>query len=902
MTFLSKVDSTSSLGKRKREDKSSSKVLKEDQTSLSATSQSKSKVGKSDVLIESNKSLQSLDKSKNKVPKSDLSVKNVVEDKDVGVLNLSKKKLSKTEVQKPPITGSGLLEWVRQNMSFISVDSLEDDSAEETTRPSIVKTAKKDLSNKDLKKNVESLTQLNKKKPPPVKKKNEEETVTEVIKLKRPPGLEDELVNIIKRNRELAKLDEKPKKKVVQSQSSALIIQKKLTPKEMQQLAKLKMEEAEEAARRAEIKRKEDELEIQRLNEKQSKEILEHGFRTEHLKKSLDFIESLKKINSKLEKQNFVDLQWKLYVNCGELPIATKTPNMNTFIHLWELMTPDMTVEDASKRTKDVTKLIRIMDDLIETKEPEGPNDLENWKWVKNNLREKQRLAMEAVTYNILRNISKMNRINLTTADFNYKDDLFTLCLWLQVQLPVPLFNPRRPQPPPVKVKLEPLEMEIEFPTQFTCTKMALRCLYLKYDHYSDKCPSFQSTSKPEYYSMNLLQSAEDEWKIRMKYKVIGKYRQYYEKELKRREGMMMENLNRKALGFSAPPPLEIPPMEKFKLPVIENENNIPVVPAAILDPTPSEYVLAALDQKYRPMRAAMLYDPDDFEVNLRKYIILGGVFNINLYYQPPQPQSLVTIETTVTPFVLPKQLEEVPYYESFKPPRPSSTNIIKTPEEIEAALKKQEEDLAKLLFITISLPKHVVYLEMPTVCMWDPNTQFWSTRDIHDVKPNEEKGLITFRASRFGCLGLAAFRYGNLPFQTWELKPELDGSITFSLTAAIIMFEFRIKGQEIKVTQLQNSPNDDLKGILNKTFTLRKLQRVLREAGIDIFPEHDAFCYVEGACEKHWPTEEMAYYDMAHISNCYNISWSRWNATEDARSILFQMRIYKALIVFQFA
>lgn len=48
-----------------------------------------------------------------------------------------------------------------------------------------------------------------------------------------------------------------------------------------------------------------------------------------------------------------------------------------------------------------------------------------------------------------------------------------------------------------------------------------------------------------------------------------------------------------------------------------------------------------------------------------------------------------------------------------------------------------------------------------------------WSTRDIHDPKFNEEKLAIQFRAGRLGNFGLAVNWYANLPFQTWELKPD---------------------------------------------------------------------------------------------------------------------------------
>lgn len=51
-----------------------------------------------------------------------------------------------------------------------------------------------------------------------------------------------------------------------------------------------------------------------------------------------------------------------------------------------------------------------------------------------------------------------------------------------------------------------------------------------------------------------------------------------------------------------------------------------------------------------------------------------------------------------------------------------------------------------------------------------------WSVRDVHDPKFNEEKLAIQFRSGRLGHFGLAVNWYSNLPYQTWELKPNVKG------------------------------------------------------------------------------------------------------------------------------
>lgn len=48
-----------------------------------------------------------------------------------------------------------------------------------------------------------------------------------------------------------------------------------------------------------------------------------------------------------------------------------------------------------------------------------------------------------------------------------------------------------------------------------------------------------------------------------------------------------------------------------------------------------------------------------------------------------------------------------------------------------------------------------------------------WSTRDIHESKFNEDKLTIQFRTGRLGYFAFATNRFSNLPYQSWEFKPD---------------------------------------------------------------------------------------------------------------------------------
>ncbi|CAB0030238.1 unnamed protein product [Trichogramma brassicae] len=97
--------------------------------------------------------------------------------------------------------------------------------------------------------------------------------------------------------------------------------------------------------------------------------------------------------------------------------------------------------------------------------------------------------------------------------------------------------------------------------------------------------------------------------------------------------------------------------------------------------------------------------------------------------------------------------------------------------------------------FFTTRLPDSVLWFEPPLVAHWLEDERVWSTEDVHDIKYNEEKQQIQFRTGRLGLHGLAACRYVNLPFQSWELKPAShSGAVALNITGAIIQLELLVK------------------------------------------------------------------------------------------------------------
>nr|CAI5836688.1 unnamed protein product [Callosobruchus analis] len=134
--------------------------------------------------------------------------------------------------------------------------------------------------------------------------------------------------------------------------------------------------------------------------------------------------------------------------------------------------------------------------------------------------RDQQQDNLNVATYRLLRNIEKnLHRIDIPTADFKFSDEHIKFNIWLRVILPIPLPNPRRPPKARLDIDFDNVNLQALFPLSIECEGMALRAMYLKYDHLSDLCPSFDTPEVPEEITKSLLDVTKEEWRTKLKYK-----------------------------------------------------------------------------------------------------------------------------------------------------------------------------------------------------------------------------------------------------------------------------------------------------------------------------------------------------------------------------------------------
>jgi cancer susceptibility candidate protein 1 len=137
---------------------------------------------------------------------------------------------------------------------------------------------------------------------------------------------------------------------------------KKLSKKEKARLAaeqaeKARMSAEEEAAKAAELERIRLEEERKAAIEKEKRESFEQQIRTEQLEAELDHFNQLVGYNKTLRAEAKAQEEWEFYVNCGRLPNPSKCDQMNTFLHLWENVVQETTMEEAARRTVDMLEV-----------------------------------------------------------------------------------------------------------------------------------------------------------------------------------------------------------------------------------------------------------------------------------------------------------------------------------------------------------------------------------------------------------------------------------------------------------------------------------------------------------------------------------------------------------------
>ncbi|XP_068974362.1 dynein axonemal intermediate chain 7 homolog isoform X1 [Bombus flavifrons] len=607
---------------------------------------------------------------------------------------------------------------------------------------------------------------------------------------------------------------------------------------------------------------------------------------------------------------------WARYMTCDGLPDPGSLSDMNTFLFLWPLTDKEPNMNTIEDKCRVITHLLSKIDRIIRFSTIDSKEYVDECESIATKLRIELQRWIDLACYRLLRNIeSNMIREDMKTTRYVRATNKAVCCVWAPIPLPIGLKRQGGDierssliaHGKSIEIEFEEMKLTIKMPNDLDCHRMAIRGLWLAYDHYSIEANSYRMPQLPENLfdlwnpSLDLLEysTREYEEKVRLREEQA--------------EGRRLRLEEKKAILER----MEYPPVsprldkkrkrgkkEKKAHSAKDYQSEFESTLASVLPsktellpylPTPNEILGQREEEAMSESRKLLFTRCENTEVNLRKYRILGGVFRVDLLYQPPQPKDLGK-ETYLTTLELPKEPKFVPFLRSYETPK-APLESERTPEVIEAEMKALELAMDALVLLTLKLPDSVFWFEPPVVAHWLPEKEMWSTKHVHDVKFNEEKQTITFRTGRLGIHGLAAYKYANLPFQSWELKPEMGKSgrehagVVLSITAATIQAEFVVREDRVCLNSLTGAASTPIKEIIGEYFELECLIERLQQVGCDLFPERDAASYLKGLSIKHPIAEKHLRECMALLSTSYIFSWSRWNASRSFREIVLQFK-----------
>ncbi|GJQ85901.1 hypothetical protein Trydic_g21756 [Trypoxylus dichotomus] len=357
-----------------------------------------------------------------------------------------------------------------------------------------------------------------------------------------------------------------PKKKLTRAERNRM---------EMERLEQARIQAELEAQRAIEEEMRRLEMERRLAMEKEKRETAEQALRVEQLTSSNLLIKNIVDYSWKIDRKEKRDFQWKQYLKCDGLPDATNPPQMSTYLHLWKKMCEDVTVEEVKRRTGEIISLLEVLGDFIQDPFDASEALIENWRWIRTQCREQQHENLDMATYRLLRDINaRMNRPDIPTADFTITDEHFILCLWLTVNLATPMHNPRAPAKKRMEINFPETRLNILFPTTLKAKDIVIRAIYLKYDHLSDDCETYDKPEMVKDIDQDLLESTCREWYVKMKYKWDNHRRQ--------------SGIVERGGGYAR----EDEDTAEIELSKFEDDEIPPVVPYKKLDPTASQYAI----------------------------------------------------------------------------------------------------------------------------------------------------------------------------------------------------------------------------------------------------------------------------------------------------------------------
>jgi hypothetical protein len=119
---------------------------------------------------------------------------------------------------------------------------------------------------------------------------------------------------------------------------------------------------------------------------------------------------------------------------------------------------------------------------------------------VRQEVRDEQQRRLDEATYGLLRRASRLPPSDSEPGVVRFHHDTsqhLTLSLWASLVPPAPSVS--------LSCEFPQLGVSVHLPPQLSGLHAAVRALWLRYDHFSDLCPSREAPPIPEHHSQGML-------------------------------------------------------------------------------------------------------------------------------------------------------------------------------------------------------------------------------------------------------------------------------------------------------------------------------------------------------------------------------------------------------------
>ncbi|XP_040201351.1 dynein intermediate chain CFAP94, axonemal [Rana temporaria] len=592
---------------------------------------------------------------------------------------------------------------------------------------------------------------------------------------------------------------------------------------------------------------------IERLEAKQ----LEH--REEELGEYRLLIDEKLEDAARWKKDLRTRAKWDRYMLCDGSPDPSVCQEINTFMSLWSEETKE-DFQSVLNKSNQVLRLIEELEFFLHDTPaedlPEG--DAAQYAQTVQQLQNLLQQKFDEATEHLLKNAAALSDIDTGNMQNVIANKNVKLCIWANLNK-----NPRFRG-----YKFEEEGISFDLPKPLALSNIAVRILHTSYDHLSCQSPTFQphireaeenkaeETLRPE--------SGIEEWKpteeeeeekpepgnvAAMEDDVQSEGRKSTLSSMSQREDPEKGAEPQENHGAEADQTTESQPGD-----ITEGQPPSPVQD----QPTPNDLL-------------------EDDVVDLRQFLSLGGVYYFDVLVLPPQCKQVNGWSMVQ---LVEGGLQNQPY------PQESllSTSL---------GLSLQEKDLEGLssppVGVSIKVPNDVIFFEEPQVARWDPESKNWKTDVIMSRSYNMEQRLLSFKMDAFHTFTLFQEAYLNMPYESWELKPNGMNEVSLTVTSAFTDIHLEIKDDQCRLAAV-SSTDGDLSALLGKWMSPLSLRDAMKRVGLNFFPAEDSPKYVS-VNKKSEQVEKMAYKEMALLSPSFALGWSKWNLNCSHEQIVVKVR-----------